>query len=54
MKWDDLVDAEEGDVVLVAGLVEVDVGDDTSDATVDVFMSFACVLKNKLKQNLIF
>ncbi len=44
MKGDDLVDAEEGDVVLVAGLVEVDVGDDTSDAAVDVLMGFTCVL----------
>ena len=47
MEGDNFVDPEEGDVVLVAGLVEVDVSDDSGDSAVDVFVGLGCVLKNK-------
>ena len=47
MEGDYFVDPEEGDVVLVAGLVEVDVGDDTGDPAVDVFVGLCGVLKYK-------
>ena len=47
MEGDNFVDPEEGDVVLVAGLVEVDVSDDPGDPAVDVFVGLCCVLKNK-------